>query len=471
MGIVMAVLGGCAQGGVGSEGVPLCLGQHACVGDDDDGAIDDGVDDDDGDDGDTGDDDDEGDDGDDTGDPAAPGLPCEVRDVLAAECGGCHGDPPSFGAPMELVDFADLHVPSKSDPTRSVFELVAERLVAVANPMPPGGEIDDGAKQVLLDWIAAGAPEDPAADCDDPIDPTGEDPVGPDALPCDDPVYLTAHAPGGAGPFAVPAVGAEDLYMCFDFASPFATGAQATAWAPAIDDERVVHHWILYRKEGAPQGDAYPCDVSLQVSADFVAGWAPGGENVVLPDHVGLELGVPNEHFVLQVHYHNAKMYDDSMDASGVAFCVADAPRPQTAGVLSLGTTSLSIPAGAVGHEEVGTCGWLLTSFWPGPLHLLGASPHMHELGRGMKTIVQHDGGATETLVDVQFDFNSQLMYMLDSEIVVNPGDVLTTTCRYDNPTGANVGFGEGTGDEMCFDFVLAYPIDQLDNRNCGILF
>ena len=51
-----------------------------------------------------------------------------------------------------------------------------------------------------------------------------------------------------------------------------AAGDQATAWAPAIDDERVVHHWILYRKEGAPQGDAYPCDVSLQVSADFVAG-------------------------------------------------------------------------------------------------------------------------------------------------------------------------------------------------------
>jgi hypothetical protein len=32
------------------------------------------------------------------------------------------------------------------------------------------------------------------------------------------------------------------------------------------------------------------------------------------------------------------------------------------------------------------------------------------------------------------------------------------------------VFFGEGTNDEMCFDFVLAYPINTLAERNCGII-
>jgi len=472
IGIALLALAGCAGGGV-ADPLSACSAAIQCVGDDD-GVEDDGQDDD-GDDtgqGGTGSADGDDDEGDPSGDDPMAGLPCAVRDVLVAECGQCHGEPPKFGAPMRLVDFADLHVPGTSDPTRAVFELVGERLVDVAKPMPPGAEIDAAAKQVLLAWIADGAPEDPQADCGDEPDPTGDgDPIGPDALPCESPTTLVAHAQGAATPFHVPAVGADDLYQCFAFASPFAAGAQATAWAPIIDDERVIHHWILYRTDAPPQGDTFPCDTSLQVQADFVAGWAPGGGNVEMPEHVGLELGGPDEFFVLQVHYHNTAHYDDALDASGVAFCVADEPRPQTAGVLTLGTVGIQIPAGAQGHQETGQCGFLTTVFWP-EMHILGASPHMHELGRAMKTELHRGGGVVETIVDVpQFDFNSQLMYLLDSEIVVQPGEVLTTTCTYDNPGATPVSFGEGTGDEMCFDFVLAYPIDQIDNRNCGILF
>ena len=45
----------------------------------------------------------------------------------------------------------------------------------------------------------------------------------------------------------------------------------------------------------------------------------------------------------------------------------------------------------------------------------------------------------------------------------------LTTTCTYDNPDGGPVGFGEDTEDEMCFNFVLTYPIDIVpaDYRVC----
>jgi hypothetical protein len=471
LGTIVLALAGCAGGGVASDPLSACSAAIDCVADDD-GAPDDDAADDADDDG-TATDGSEG--GGDEGDPGGgdpvPGLPCDVRDVLVAECGQCHGDPPKFGAPMPLVDYADLQVPAASDPTRPVFELVGERLVADASPMPPGGEIEDAARDVLLEWIELGAPEDPAADCDAPPDPTGEEPTGPDALPCEPSATLVAHAQGGAGKFVVPTVGAEDLYQCFAFQSPFAAGAQATAWAPVIDDERVVHHWILYRTDSPPQGDVFPCDVSLQVSTDFVAGWAPGGGNVVMPDGVGLELGGPDTWFILQVHYHNEAMYDDALDSSGVAFCVADEPRPNTAGVLTLGTTSIAIPPGATGHQEIGECGFLSTVFWP-PMHIIGASPHMHEHGRAMKTELLREGGGVDIVVDVpQFDFNSQLMYLLDQELVLQPGEVLRTTCTYDNAGGSTVTFGEGTGDEMCFDFVLAWPIDQLGNRNCGILF
>jgi len=418
-----------------------------------------------------------GDDDPGSGDPGpaeGDGLPCDVRDALETSCGLCHGMTPAFGAPMPLVSYDDLRVPAPSDPARPVYELVAARMTADAGRMPPDGNISEADAATILDWIAQGAPEDPEAACGGPADDgPDEPPVGPDALPCDAEYVMTAHASGSDDPYVVPTQGAEDLYMCFAFASPFAAGMQATAWAPVIDDERVVHHWILYRAKGGNyvDGTAFPCDVSLQISADFVAGWAPGGGNVILPDDVGLELGGPGETYVLQVHYNNAAHYPDAIDRSGVAFCATDAPRPNTAGVLTLGTTSIDIPPGAVGHEETGTCGWLSTIFWP-ELHIVATSPHMHGLGRAFRTVLERTDGSTALVTDVPvFDFSSQGMYMTEPEIVVRPGDALHSTCTFDNPGSQPVGFGEATGDEMCFNFVLAYPIDELPSRNCGIIF
>jgi hypothetical protein len=42
--------------------------------------------------------------------------------------------------------------------------------------------------------------------------------------------------------------------------------------------------------------------------------------------------------------------------------------------------------------------------------------------------------------------------------LVVNPGDMLRTTCVFDNLSEDMVTFGERTEDEMCFNFIAAYP-------------
>jgi hypothetical protein len=463
---------GCSAGTNGSGTPPWCRTPAGCFpGGEGDADADDGSHDDDGDSSSSissGDADPS--DGDD-GPSAEPGMPCDVNDALVRACGMCHGETPTFGAPMPLATWADLQVPAKSDPTRKVYELVAERITAEVSPMPPSGDITDEEKATLLAWIANGAPADPSADCDDMPDPTGDEPDGPDALPCDASFELRAHDESGSA-FKVPTEGADDLYECFSFTAPFSEATQALAWAPIIDDERVIHHWILYRKHGGnePDGGVYPCDVSLQVTTEFVAGWAPGGTNVEMPEGVGLQLAAPGDTFILQIHYHNTMHYDDAFDTSGVAFCLADTPEPQTAGIVTLGTVGINIPAGAQDHQEVGNCGFLNTVFWP-ELHIIGASPHMHQLGRAFKTELLRSGGVTETVVDVPaFNFENQIMYFVEPEIVVNPGETLRTTCTYDNPGPAPVQFGEATTDEMCFDFVLAYPIEGLGDRNCGIV-
>ncbi len=405
------------------------------------------------------------------GDPMSS-LPCDVRDALIEHCMPCHDDPPVYGAPMALRDHADLHVPSASDVTRPVHAAVAERLTDDDSPMPPTGEMNASDRDALLGWIADGAP---AGTCDaDGPDPGAGDPVGPAALPCEPSTTFVAHAAGSEDEaFHVPEVGADNLYECFTFRSPLTEATQATAWAPIVDDERVLHHWILYRTP-TPQEDGGVGPCQMPSDALFVAGWAPGGTNFTMPEDVGLELGGPDDFYILQIHYHNTAQYPDALDRSGVALCTADEPRPQTAGMFTLGTLGIDIPAQTDDHAVEGTCPSWITSYLTAPLRAIASFPHMHELGRSVRTDVLRGGvnGPIETLVDVpSFDFQSQTFYPHEDEVLIQPGDAIRTTCTYDNPHAFDVGFGEETEDEMCFNFVMVYPIDLIgDYRQCGLL-
>jgi hypothetical protein len=397
------------------------------------------------------------------------GLPCEVEDVLAARCWSCHGDPPKFGAPMPLRTRDDLLMPARSDVTRSVADLVAERIVDPERPMPPTGDMPEAEGDVVRAWLADGAPGS-LESCGNTG--PGDDPgVGPEALPCTPAYEFVAHADGSADGFSVPV--ADNLYQCFTFKSPLVTATQATAWAPIVDDERVLHHWILYRTK-TPQADGGVAPCQMPSDATFVAGWAPGGSNYVMPEDVGLELGGPDDWFILQIHYNNTGGYTDSVDRSGVALCEAEEPRPKTAGIFTLGSLAINVPGGASGHVVEGTCPSWITSYLPEPVHVLASFPHMHEIGRRLTTEILRGGDESriETLIDVNpFAFDNQTYYAHDPEVLIHPGDALRTRCTYDNPYDHSVTLGEGTEDEMCFNFVMIYPLDIVAaDRQCGLL-
>ena len=76
--------------------------------------------------------------------------------------------------------------------------------------------------------------------------------------------------------------------------------------------------------------------------------------------------------------------------------------------------------------------------------------------------------GGQETLLDKPFSFDSQVTY--DVSAVVNPGDSLFTTCSDDNTTAGAIGFGPSTTQEMCYDFLYAYPAHALDHPPSGMI-
>src|SRR6185295_17072612 len=96
-----------------------------------------------------------------SGELPSAGLPCGVQGILQKNCVRCHAATPQFGAPMPLVSYADLMAPAVSQPSRTVYELVLERVTSDARPMPPVPNdrlsLDDRA--ALSAWMQAGTPK------------------------------------------------------------------------------------------------------------------------------------------------------------------------------------------------------------------------------------------------------------------------------------------------------------------------
>jgi len=356
-----------------------------------------------------------------------------------------------------------LNLNSHLYPDMKVWELVQMRTHDAANPMPPSGLMDADRLAALDSYFGAGLPVNDAA-CE-PGSMIEGPAVGPEHLPCEVTDTFVAFGEGASGGYGL-AADAGNHFECFVFDAPWDEGAQGVGFAPIIDDDRVVHHWILFSSQelDRPSGTSFDCGSEMPRDATFLTGWAPGGQNRLTPEDVGMQLPPPGSKLLLQIHYWNVAGHDDVSDRSGVAMCT-DYGREHTSGVHTLGSLQIAIPPRTSEWSTSGTC----TPDIDEPVHVLGSGPHMHNLGASLKTEVLRGGSEDDIdmMVNVEsWDFNSQTGYA--TPMVINPGDVIRTTCTYSNPTDTMVYFGDRTEDEMCFNFITAYPAGSLRNATGG---
>lgn len=384
--------------------------------------------------------------------PEESGVPCAIQQIVEPRCGMCHGASPRFGAPNSLSKIEDFHAASPLG--GQVFERLLPRIEHATSPMPPppNNRVPTAEIATLRTWVAAGAPAGPGCDVDEPVPPDDVAPPA-DDLDCEYELELKAHGgffAGDEAPFRVPQ--ATDHYECFYFRPPWNVDVHGLAFTPIVDDDRVLHHYLLYMQSGAGFGDGdHDACLGRHENAELVAGWAPGGQPYILPPDVGLHLGSgQNNLFVLEIHYNNSANYADAADRSGVRVCATSNRRPQTAGMQWLGTENL-LMLRADDHERAGTCNPRLNQ----PAHILTSTPHMHRRGVHMRTVINRAAGGSEVLLDEPFDFENQIMH--ETPATVYPGDTLTTTCTFRHEGGL-VGFGNRTQDEMCYNFVVVYP-------------
>lgn len=307
----------------------------------------------------------------------------------------------------------------------------------------PGGRMPDAAEAP-----AARMPDAPAAAPSAETPPPSAQPAEPHTNPaefsetCDEVHVLRSHAADDATrPFVVEA--GQEVHARIPVVSPWGTDpVQLIQMRPRFDNTKILHHVTL-----------------VTTSDQILAGITPGRTgSVPLPADVGIDL--PGQNLALDLHYYNVPGTQAESDASGIALCILrEHRRPNTATLSQVFVAyDISIPPRVTQYRVESSCRYDGTQ----PVQLISAGPHAHRLANHVRFTLKKRGGRTIVMHDAAYDFNEQNSYALPQPVELAPGDVVSTTCTYDNPTDRTVVYGQDTGDEMCFNFALFYPMGPM---------
>lgn len=402
---------------------------------------------------------------------ATNSLPCAVTNVVRERCGACHGATPAGGAPMSLLTHQDFHKPSVTRPELKVFELSRQRLVDVARPMPPSGALVASELSALDGWLAAGAAAGGVGDegCSaEPAQPgstttPGEDPrlglIPLEGETCYEFPNHQLEVDGDTTPYVVRT---GEYYQQFFFKAPWPEGVVASRFGARFDKVPVLHHWLLLTsKRPLSQAGTHEESPGTQLGegGNLVAGWAIGGNSFVAPPDVGLELPKPGTLVHTQWHFLNRDA--DVQDTSTVQVCTVPAStRKHLASTLWLGSEDINLRPGTRADVS-GSC----TNNSKAPVSIVAFWPHMHTRGRNTRTVVTRKNGVLETTFDKPFLFDHQYYHSLSPQMLLQPGDKITTTCTFQNDTDTTLYFGEASNTEMCYILTIAYPAHALENN------
>jgi hypothetical protein len=386
---------------------------------------------------------------------------------------------------MALVTWADLQANSGEKPGTKIFTRMHDKFADKTTPMPPVGrpQLTAAEKQTLETYISGGAKAVAAASCATVPPSTGGGTGatggaaggvaggggtgGIGSQKCDIEMELRAHGGqtvGDTTPYQAPTGG--DHYEMFWFTPKFTEKMHVIDIIPITDNGSVLHHWLLYQKASGGGADgSHASDGGLQSSdSELLSGWAPGNKSF----DFGTDMGVrtvqgPGGRYGIEIHYNTSANPPNRADRSGAKICLTKTLRPKELATHWLGTQAI-VGLGGMFTAD-GTCTVQKDS------HIVNTSPHMHKLGIHMKTVITKKAGGTFVITDRPFSFMDQQIYPIDTptkEVVVGPGDIINTTCTYDSP--GPVTFGPGTSDEMCYNFIMAWPAGSLSNGSPGIV-
>lgn len=371
----------------------------------------------------------------------------QIARLLQKRCVECHRD--GDIAPFALADYDEV-----AGWAEMIAEVVRDQRMPPWHADPKHGKfknerlLSDDEKQLIFDWVAAGAP---------PGDPKQAPPrqfTSGWQLPREPDLVL----PIQPRPFRIPPTG-EVRYQYFTVDPKFTEDKWLAAAELLPGNRAVVHHILVFARQRGQREAADEGGVQ-----GFLVGYVPGMR--VEPFPAGMAKRIPaGSQLIFQVHY--TPVGSEQFDQSKLGLIFAD-PKDLTHEVrtTSAANTRIRIPPESANHRE--------EAFSRRPLGdslLLGLMPHMHLRGKSFFYEAIYADGSKETLIDIpRYDFNWQTAYRLAEPKPLPAGTRIHTVAHYDNsehnlsnpdPT-QTVRWGDQTWEEMLIGyFDIAIPIDR----------
>ena len=254
-------------------------------------------------------------------------------------------------------------------------------------------------------------------------------------------------------------------YRCFALEHGRSEDFFITGLAPLLDQERLVHHIVLFRISEDSLWPDYDPAVGVDCIDDMdesvlgmIAGWAPGAVPIEFPQGTGIKI-LADQRIGIQIHYFQNGEAGLS-DQTGYSFRTATEVDDEVR-LVPIGTTNFNIPAGDDNFSRSGS--------WSMPLGIApivhGVFPHMHVLGKSYSMWKESSDGVRECIVDMpRYDFDNQQSYLFEWPLELEADDRIHFKCTWDNSAEnpdqlqdppQNVRYGERTDEEMCFGFTF----------------
>ncbi|HEY3233807.1 MAG TPA: hypothetical protein VGJ84_03770, partial [Polyangiaceae bacterium] len=240
--------------------------------------------------------------------------------------------------------------------------------------------------------------------------------------------------------------GEGDICFAYDASVLSGQSIRGLEWKQPGESVLLHHATLQATSETRPTGAPFDCN-PMPDDAITVHTWAPGRDQLVLPDDVGIELPSTVRTLILQAHI--IRLGPEDAGPGTVDICRSASPPVKVAGWLGLRATVPTIPPMA---DVTSTSRCRFSAAWS----LLFDWPHMHRTGATFQAALLH-GTERTSLVNLDtWDSDHEFTYPID--LPVEAGDAIEINCGFSNPNATEVVAGPYDDNEMCELGLLGWP-------------
>ncbi|MDP1560945.1 MAG: redoxin domain-containing protein [Pirellulaceae bacterium] len=387
-----------------------------------------------------------------TGENPTPTFAEHVAPVVYQHCGECHR--PNDIGPFSLIDYDEV-----KGWGAMMVEVIDQGLMPPWHANPEYGkfsnhrELPESDKQLIRDWVAAGAPLGDPSKLPPAPESAGE--------------WLLPKAPDlivamGSTPFEVPAQGTVDYkYFVVD---PGLTEDRWVKGAQIIPGNRsVVHHSIVFIKPPGEESDSGQGWLSAYVPGQRPLTYAPGYARRI----------PAGSKFVFQQHYTTNGKPAEDITRIGLVFADPAEITHAVDTLVALNQT-FEIPPHHPNHQVEGSLKQV-----PQQAMMLGLSPHMHYRGKSfqLKAFRNDATEPAQVILDVpRYDFNWQHVYAFSEPLLLEGISRIDFVAAFDNSAdnpanpdpSRTVTWGDQSWEEMAivyFDVAWRIRPDQVSGQ------